>query len=111
MAKKFSDIRKPETPERRARIEAKKKEMLAEVRLQDLRRARSMSQAMLAEAMDVAQSEVSKIERRTDVYVGTIRRYLEAMGGSLRITAVFPEGEEVEISQFSDIAEPELAEA
>lgn len=111
MAKKFSDIRKPETPERRARIEAKKKEMLAEVRLQDLRRARSMSQVMLAEAMDVAQSEVSKIERRTDVYVGTIRRYLEAMGGSLRITAVFPEGEEVEISQFSDIAEPELAEA
>ena len=111
MAKKFSDIRKPETPERRTRIEAKKKEMLAEVRLQDLRRARSMSQATLAEAMDVAQSEVSKIERRTDVYVGTIRRYLEAMGGSLRITAVFPEGGEVEISQFSDIAEPELAEA
>ncbi len=109
MAKKFSEIRKAETPERRARINSKKKEILAEVRLQDLRRARSMSQAMLAQAMDVAQSEVSKIEHRTDVYVGTIRRYLEAMGGSLHITVVFPEGEEVEITQFSDIVDSRLA--
>lgn len=105
MAKKFSEIRKQVTPERRARIEEKKKVMLAQVRLQDLRRARSLSQVMLAEAMNVSQSEVSKIERRTDVYVGTIRRYLEAMGCSLRISAIFPQGEEIEISQFSDIAE------
>ena len=105
MPKKFREIRLPDTPERRARIIAKKKRLLAEVRLQDLRRARSLSQATLAEAMDVAQSEVSKIERRTDVYIGTLRRYLEAMGASLRVTAVFAEGDEVEITQFSDLAE------
>ncbi len=105
MPKKFREIRSPDTPERRARITAKKKALLAQVRLQDIRRARLLSQTALAEAMGVAQSEVSKIERRTDVYIGTLRRYLEAMGASLRVTAVFAEGDEVAITQFSDLAE------
>ncbi len=105
MPKKFSEIRIKETPARRKRIDAIKKAMLAEIRLQDLRRARSMSQASLAEAMDVAQSEISKIERRTDLYVSTLRSYLEAMGAELHIIATFPGGEKVEINQFSQLAD------
>ena len=51
--------------------------------------------------MDLSQAEVSKIERRTDVYVSTLARFIEAMGGQLDIRAVFPDGA-VRISQFGD---------
>jgi hypothetical protein len=49
--------------------------------------------------MEVEQSEISRIEKRTDMYVSTLRSYIEAMGGTLRIEARFPDGA-VEITQF-----------
>ena len=111
MAKKFRDLVGKLTPAERAHVDAKKAEMLAEMRLYDLRRARSMSQATVAQTMGVPQSAISKIERRTDAYIGTIRRYLEAMGGTLRIVAEFPDGEVVEINQFGEIPDADLIEA
>jgi len=54
--------------------------MLKEMPLQELRAARELTQQSLAEIMDVSQAEVSKIERRTDVYVSTLARFIEAMG-------------------------------
>jgi len=56
--------------------------MLKEMPLQELRAARELTQQSLAEIMDVSQAEVSKIERRTDVYVSTLARFIEVMGGS-----------------------------
>jgi len=58
----------------------------------------------LAELLETSQPEISKIERRTDVYVSTLRRYVEAMGGKLEIVARFPDGA-VQINQFRDLAE------
>ena len=58
--------------------------------------------------MGIPQSSISKIEQRTDAYVSTIRRYLEAVGGTLQIVAHFPDGESFEITQFHEIGEPDL---
>lgn len=97
------------SPERRAYIDAKKREIMAEVRLHELRTARHYSQVTIAQAMGVPQSAVSKIERRADAYVSTVRRYLEAMGASLHIVAEFPDGTKTEIGQFTDIGDVEEA--
>lgn len=105
MARKFSELREKMSPAARAAAHAATQEMLAQMPLNELRRARELSQQTIAEAMHIPQSAVSKIERRTDAYVGTIRRYLEAMGGTLRIIAEFPDGEAVEITQFGSIGE------
>jgi transcriptional regulator with XRE-family HTH domain len=80
--------------------------MLAALRLQELRVARAYSQQTLGSAMGVPQSAISKIERRTDAYVSTLRKYLHAIGGELKIIAAFPDGTHVEINQFQEIGEP-----
>ncbi len=54
------------------------------------------------EARGTRQEGVSRLDRRTDMYVSTHRNYIRATGGGLRITAVFPNGA-VEISQFQDV--------
>ncbi|MHB1798573.1 MAG: helix-turn-helix domain-containing protein [Vulcanimicrobiaceae bacterium] len=90
-------------PEERARIDD---EVLADVRrmrLPELRKARQLSQATLADLLSMSQGDVSRLERRTDAYVSTLRRYLEAAGGQLRILAEFPDAEPIEIAGFSEI--------
>lgn len=102
--RKFSELRARMSPERQERNRAAMKATLAEMPLAELRQARQMTQVTLAELLDTSQPEVSKIERRTDVYVSTLRRYVEAMGGTLEIVAQFPDGA-VRINQFRDLAE------
>ena len=57
---------------------------------------------MSRNCLETTQSEVSKIERRSDLYVSTLRSYIEAMGGELEIIARFPDGA-VRINQFKDV--------
>ncbi len=59
--------------------------------LADLRRALDLTQATMAEALGVGQAEVSKVEKRADILVSTLRRFINAMGGELEIRAVFPD--------------------
>jgi len=79
-------------PARRARVEAYKAELLTSVTLAELRKARELTQVALANALDTTQSGVSRIEHQTDLYLSTLRSYIEAMGGSLEVSAVFPDG-------------------
>jgi transcriptional regulator with XRE-family HTH domain len=102
MAKKFRELIAKKSPAWHAMVAARKRELLAEMPLHELRRARQLSQEALAEALGATQPEVSKIEHRTDLYVSTLRRYVEAMGGELEITARFPEGT-VRITQFQEL--------
>ncbi|HEX2188488.1 MAG TPA: XRE family transcriptional regulator [Longimicrobiaceae bacterium] len=102
MARKFDELRAKMPPERRARIDARTEELLADMPLHELRQARHMTQETLAEALGMKQASVSKLERRTDMYVSTLRRYIAAMGGELEITARFPEGA-VRIDQFQEL--------
>lgn len=104
----FSELTKNFTPERRSRIDRMKRELGAEMPLHELRRARAMTQRDLARTLNVNQPAVSKLEQRTDVYVSSLRSYIEAVGGRLKIVAEFPEGE-VAISNFSDVGEGEEA--
>ena len=101
MAHKFSELQKKMSNERRARVEERVREAIKEMALDELRTAREFTQAELSQVLRVDQGSISRLERRTDMYIGTLRRYIEAMGGSLQIRAVFPDGE-VQIKQFED---------
>ena len=63
----------------------------------------------LAEQLNLEQPAVSKLERRTDMYVSTLRKYIEAMGGELEIIAHFPEGN-VRINQFEELEQDQVQE-
>ncbi|MDO9316738.1 MAG: XRE family transcriptional regulator [Gammaproteobacteria bacterium] len=103
MAKKFSELRALMSPASQARADAKAQAMLAEMPLNELRLARGLSQKMLAELLHVQQPSIAKIERRTDMYISTLRSHIEAMGGQLDIVARFPDGA-VKITNFGELA-------
>jgi transcriptional regulator with XRE-family HTH domain len=92
MAKPFSKLREGMTTERQKKVDSRTREILASLPLFELRQARKLSQEELASRLNVRQAAVSKVEHRTDLYISTLRRHVEAMGGRLLIQAEFPEG-------------------
>ena len=102
MAKKFNDLRAKMTPESQARAVAKTEAMLAEMPLDELRQARGLSQKMLAEILHVQQPAIAKMEKRTDMYLSTLRSHIEAMGGQLEVVARFPDGV-VRVTNFANL--------
>ncbi len=87
--KKWDDLKKEKlAPEKLAAIEKKAKEMSFEMELRDLREAAGVTQVELAKEAEIAQSELSKIERRDDHLISTLRRYVRALGGDLEVVAV-----------------------
>ena len=101
MAKKFNTLRDKMSPESRSPSRALAAKYRAEMPLNELREALEITQVHLARILKVNQAAVSKMERRTDMYVSTLQDFIKAMGGELKITAKFPDGT-VEISQFAD---------
>ena len=93
MAHKWSEQEAKMGPERVAAARARAKKAIEEMPLQQLRHARAMTQARLAEVLEMDQGNISKVEKRTDMYLSTLRSYVEAMGGTLEIRAVFPDGD------------------
>ncbi len=93
MARNFRELEAKMSPESQARVAARVKEELRNMPLHQLRNAREMTQTRLAEVLEMDQGNISKLEKRTDMYLSTLRSYVEAMGGSLEIRAVFPDGE------------------
>jgi DNA-binding XRE family transcriptional regulator len=69
------------------------------VNLEELRKSRSITQARIAKLLQTNQGSVSRIERRTDIYISTLSQYVHALGGKLEIRAIFPDSE-VRITQF-----------
>lgn len=102
MAKNFKTLRTKMSPESQARSHALAARYRAQMPLDELREARALTQVHLARKLHVNQAAVSKLERRTDMYVSTLKEFVRAMGGELKITAEFPDGE-VEISQFETV--------
>ena len=78
-------------PVRAAEMDRIKIAMDDAMRLGQLREARKMTQAQVAEALGSSQANVSKLERRDDVYLSTLSGYVEALGGRLELRAVFPD--------------------
>jgi len=108
MAHKFTELEAKMSAEAVARSDVRYREMVAKMPLHELRRARGMSQETLAKALHIKQPNVAKIEKRTNIYISTLRATIEAMGGTLDIVAHFPDGT-VRITNFSSIDESEAA--
>ena len=90
MPRKFNEIAAEieASPERRARVDAYEREMREQILvLQGLREHRKVTQHELAEALGVAQSNISRIEHQDDPQVSTVRRFVEALGGELILQA------------------------
>jgi transcriptional regulator len=94
----WTEIKAQTKPRTRARIEAGAKRLSKDVHLAQLRKARGQTQQSMAELLGVTQAEVSKMERRTELYVGTLRKFIEAMNGELVLAARFGDGVEVPIT-------------
>jgi DNA-binding XRE family transcriptional regulator len=90
-------------PTRQERIKAETERLQAEyMTLQDLRKAREMTQVRLAEILGKSQVTVAQLEKRTDVMLSTLRSYIEAMGGQLDLVVRFPDREPVVLQGLSD---------
>jgi DNA-binding transcriptional regulator YiaG len=100
--KNFSALRERLTPEQQESVSTKVIALRAEMTLAELRQARHLTQATLSDTLNVGQAAVAKMEKRTDMYVGNLRRFVEAMGGELDVVARFPEGS-VKIGNFAEI--------
>lgn len=97
----FSNLTKRFPAARKSRVANKTAALETALALHDLRKTRAISQEELAEKLSVGQPAVAKLERRTDMYVSNLRRYVEALGGTLEITARFPDGT-VTIAEVGD---------
>lgn len=80
-------------PGRRAKIEGRARQLIGEeMALQQLRKARKLTQKQMARALNIGQDSVSRLESRSDLLLSTLQSYIEAMGGELKITVEFKEG-------------------
>ncbi|HEY9720891.1 MAG TPA: XRE family transcriptional regulator [Oscillatoriaceae cyanobacterium] len=100
--KRFEETFAEQKPEVQARANALAEQMLRELALDELRAARQLSQDAIAKVLGVKQPAIAKIEKRTDMYISTLRNMIQAMGGTLDIIAHFPDGD-VRIKQFAEL--------
>jgi DNA-binding XRE family transcriptional regulator len=103
MAKNVDDIINELSPARRKKVEARAAQLIAEeMTLQELRRARKFTQIRMAKRLGIGQDGVSKLERRADLMISTLRGYLKTMGGNLSLVAEFPDREPVVLSGIAE---------
>ena len=97
---KLNSIQRKKVEERAAELTAE------ELSLRDLRRARKLTQARVAKALGVTQDSVSRMEQRSDLLISTLRKTVKAMGGEVRIVAMFPDRAPVEVTALSKEERP-----
>ncbi|HEX4275849.1 MAG TPA: helix-turn-helix transcriptional regulator [Bryobacteraceae bacterium] len=92
MPTNVDDIIKKLSPAQRKKVETRAGQLAAEeMTLRELRQARKLTQAHLAKSLGITQDSVSRIEKRTDILLSTLRKSVAAMGGSLTLVAEFPD--------------------
>ena len=102
MATNVRDTLKGLSPARRKKIEARASALIAEeMSLRDLRHALTLTQERMAETLGIGQDGISRLEKRSDLLLSTLRSYIEAMGGQLSLIAEFPDREPVTLSGLS----------
>ena len=107
MAVNVNDKIRKLSPARRKKVEARAAELIAEeMTLRELRRARKLTQVRMAKSLGVTQDSVSRLEKRSDLLLSTLRKTVEAMGGSLSLVAEFPDRPPVVLSGLADDEPP-----
>ena len=90
--------------ERRKKIEARASDLIAEeMSLRDLRQAHKLTQERMAEALGISQDGISRLEKRSDFLISTLRSYVEAVGGNLSLVVEFPNRQPVVLSGIATI--------
>jgi DNA-binding XRE family transcriptional regulator len=97
-------VRKELSPARQKRVKARARHLIAEeMTLRELRRARKITQVRMAQQLGIGQDGVSKLEKRADLMISTLRKTVEAMGGSLSLVAEFPDRDPVVLSGIAEV--------
>ena len=105
MPTNVNDIIKKLSPSQRKRVEARAAQLIAEeMTLRELRQARKLTQVRMAKVLGITQDSVSRLEKRSDLLLSTLRKAVEAMGGTLSLVAEFPDREPVVLSGIADDA-------
>ena len=106
MAVNVDDKIKKLSPAQRKKVEARAAELIAEeMTLCELRKARKLTQVRMAKALGVTQDSVSRLEKRSDLLLSTLRKTVQAMGGNLSLVAEFPDRAPVVLAGIAE-AEP-----
>ncbi len=96
-------IRKELSPARRKKVHSRAAQIIAEeMTLQELRRARKITQVRMAKTLGIGQDGISKLEKRADLMISTLRKTVEAMGGNLSLIAEFPDRAPVVLSGIAE---------
>jgi len=104
MARTTADILAEMAPERRAKIEARAAALTEHVNtLAQVRKIAGKTQAQIADQLGKKQPSIQKMERQADFYVSTLRRFVEAAGGSVEIRINLPDKPPVVLDEFSDL--------
>ena len=105
MARNVNDIIERLSAAQRKKVEARAAQLIAEeLTLREIRKARKLTQQKIAKSLRIGQEGVSKIEKRSDLLISTLRGYVEAMGGQLSLVAEFPDREPVVLSGIGEEA-------
>ena len=105
MSRNVSDIIRRLNSTQRKKVEARAEELIAEeLTLQELRRARKLTQVSVAKALGITQDSVSRLEKRSDLLLSTLRKTVQAMGGNLSLVAKFPDRGPVVLSGIAEAA-------
>ena len=99
MARSFNELRAKMTPTQREKSREQAQAILTEIALQELRHSLGLTQEQVAQALDIKQSSLSKLENQDDMYITTLIRLIHALGGRLKLVASFPD-REVLLNQF-----------
>ncbi len=107
MSVNVNEIIRKLNPAERKKIEDRAAEIIAEeMSLRDLRKARKLTQARVAKTLGITQDSVSRLEKRSDLLISTLRKTVKAMGGDVRIVAEFPDRAPVVLSELSESDRP-----
>jgi transcriptional regulator with XRE-family HTH domain len=101
MKQNFNELFSKMKPEAQERVKARSSQLLQAMALADIRRAQASTQEQLAKTLGVNQAWISRVERQTDMYLSTLRSYIEALGGELEVSARF-DNYSVRLRQFAE---------
>jgi transcriptional regulator with XRE-family HTH domain len=109
MTKNLNEIMQKLPRDRRSKIEARAAKLIAEhMTLRDVRKARELTQERMAELLGIRQDSISKLEKRTDLLLSTLRSYLNAMGGELQLIVEFPDRPPVVIKGLAELDDSKI---